>query len=378
MKPTGSEEANLNLSRQGGVLLAAFSGRWVLRVGRPGVEVFTTALGEGCPESVRFLADGLQSWDSSLLNYVRHAVAAAEERGLACNLEDLPAGVRRLLALSKPAPEENGEEEPYTPGRFEFLGLWAERLYGSWSRALDFIGQTALDLAAFLRGGVALRRRDFLAIVQACGAQALPIVSLLSFLTGLIVAFIGVIQLQKFAADIYVADLVGLAMTRELGAVMTGVILAGRTGAAFAAELGSMRVNEEIDALHLFGLPPGRFLVLPRVLALVLMAPLLCAFAVLVAILGGLVVAAGISDVSVLQYCNQVDFAVTLADFWLGILKSAVFGLIIALTGCYCGLTSGRDASAVGRAATSAVVISITWIVVTDAVFAVLCHIVGI
>jgi phospholipid/cholesterol/gamma-HCH transport system permease protein len=240
------------------------------------------------------------------------------------------------------------------------------------------LGQLLIDLFAFLRGKGRIRGKDFLVLLQATGAQAVPIVSLLSFLTGLIIAFIGVIQLQKFAADIYVADLVGLAITRELGAVMAGVIMAGRTGASFAAQIGSMQVNEEVDALTTFGISPMQFLVVPRVIALVLMMPLLCACADFVAIVGGMVVAVMISDVSILQYCNQVQAAVDLNDLSVGIFKSAIFGLIIALAGCYRGLNCGRDASSVGQAATSAVVTSITWIVIADALFAVMFHILGI
>jgi phospholipid/cholesterol/gamma-HCH transport system permease protein len=242
----------------------------------------------------------------------------------------------------------------------------------------SFIGQLTIDLFAFLRGKAQLRWKDFLFLLQSTGPKALLIVSLLSFLTGLIIAFIGVIQLQKFAADIYVADLVGLAVTRELGAVMAGVIMAGRTGAAFAAQIGSMQVNEEVDALTSFGISPMQFLVVPRVLALVLMMPLLCACADFVAILGGMVVAVAISDVSFVQYFNQVEQAVGLNDLLAGIFKSGVFGLIIAVAGCYRGLNCGRDATAVGQAATSAVVTSITWIVIADAIFAVSFHILGI
>ena len=208
--------------------------------------------------------------------------------------------------------------------------------------------------------------------------MAVPIVCLLSFLTGLIIAFIGVIQLQKLAADIFVADLVGLAITRELGAVMTGVIMSGRTGAAFAAQIGSMRVNEEIDALTTFGISPMQFLVLPRVLALIIMMPLLCVCANFVSMLGGMVVAIGISEVSMLQYIHQIDYAVSLTDLGIGVFKSIFFGIIIAIAGCYRGLNCGKDATAVGLATTSAVVTSITWIVIADAIFAVGFQMLGI
>ena len=242
----------------------------------------------------------------------------------------------------------------------------------------SFLGVLLLEFFAFVVGRAKIRKDDFFSILQNSGPKALPIVCLLSFLTGLIIAFIGVIQLQKFAADIYVADLVGLATTRELGAVMAGVIMAGRTGAAFAAQLGSMRVNEEIDALITFDISPMQFLVLPRVLALMIMMPLLCVCANLVAILGGLVVAVSISDVSVTKYIYQIDYAVGSLDLFVGIFKSIVFGIIIAVAGCFRGLNCGKDATAVGLAATSAVVTAITWIVVADAIFAVLFHILGV
>ena len=195
---------------------------------------------------------------------------------------------------------------------------------------------------------------------------------------GLIVAFVGVLQLQQFGADVYVADLVGVAMTRELAAVMLGVIMSGRTGAAFAAQIGSMRVNEEIHALTCFGISPMQFLVLPRIFALILMMPLLCICADFISILGGLVVTIGISDVTSMQYINEIEEVVSINDFLSGIVKSIVFGVIIGIAGCYRGLNCGKDASAVGFAATSAVVTAITWIVIADAIFAVAFQILGI
>ena len=252
------------------------------------------------------------------------------------------------------------------------------RVYAGLNRYCDFIGRLFLDVFAFVLGRSQLRKRDFLMLLQTSGPQALGIVSLLSFLMGLIVAFVGVVQLQKFGADLYVADLVGVAMTRELAPVMLGVIMAGRTGAAFAAQIGSMRVNEEIDALTCFGISPMQFLVLPRVFALILMMALLCVCADLVSIIGGMVVAVGISDVTATQYIRQIEAAVALNDLFGGIFKSVVFGVIVAVSGCYRGLNCGKDASSVGLATTSAVVTAITWLVVADAVFAVIFQIIGI
>jgi phospholipid/cholesterol/gamma-HCH transport system permease protein len=220
--------------------------------------------------------------------------------------------------------------------------------------------------------------RDLWVLVQECGAQALPIVSLISILVGLILAFVGAIQLQQFGAQIFVADLVAIAMTREMGAMMAAIIMAGRTGAAFAAQLGTMQVNEEIDALKTLGISPIDFLVLPRMIALILMLPLLAVYADVLGILGGMIVGIFMLDISPLLYWNQTLGAVALNDVLLGIGKSAVFGVLIALSGCLRGIQSGRSASAVGAAATSAVVTAIVLIVVFDGIFAVLSNVLGI
>ncbi len=372
-------QADIKVRNEGSVRVLVFSGDWLLRNERPAWREVLTCDGEpGAFQLLRFEVDGLERWDTALLIFVRNACDWADAAGIEYRFGDLPDGVRNMIRLSQAVPEvERSEQDVAT----DFLSQVGERTIQV-SRGMEgyfvFIGQLILDLWAFARGRAQLRWKDFLFLLQSTGPMALMIVSLLSFLTGLIIAFIGVIQLQKFAADIYVADLVGLSITRELGAVMAGVIMAGRTGAAFAAQIGSMQVNEEVDALTSFGISPMQFLVVPRVLALVLMMPLLCAFADFVAILGGMVVAVAISEVSVVQYFNQVEQAVGLNDLLAGIGKSAVFGLIIALAGCYRGLNCGRDATAVGQAATSAVVTSITWIVIADAIFAVIFHLLGI
>jgi len=214
--------------------------------------------------------------------------------------------------------------------------------------------------------------------MQECGAQALPIVSLISFLVGLILAFVGAIQLRPFGAQIYVANLVGLGMAREMGALMTGIIMAGRTGAAFAAQLGTMTVNQEIDALTTLGLRPMEFLVVPRMLALVLMMPLLCLYADLVGILGGAVVGVGMLNLGTVQYYQQTLYILQLRDFVLGLIKGAVFGILVALAGCLRGMQSGRSASAVGAAATSAVVTGIVWIIIFDALLTVIYDVLGL
>jgi len=240
------------------------------------------------------------------------------------------------------------------------------------------VGEATLSFGRLLRGQANFRRGDLALIIQECGAQALPIVTLINFLVGLIIAFVGAVQLQKFGAGIYVADLVAIVTVRELGCIMTGIIMAGRTGSGFAAQLGTMNVNQEIEALSTLGVSSMDFLVLPRMLALSLMMPLLCCYADLIGILGGATVAINMSGQSPTQYWVETRGAIGLVDVGLGIGKSVIFGVLVALAGCLRGMTSGRDAAAVGEAATSAVVLGIVWIIVTDGIFAVLTNILGI
>ncbi len=374
------QKADWGTRRKGGTFVVHFSGHWVREQTHPCAEaLYADIEAEAELTTLHMEADHMTTWDSSLLVTVRRLSDWAEAKGLQVRLDGLPVGVQNLIELSKAVPENTQiESDTGTPDFFSGVGERALTAYRGLDGYFAFVGHLIIGLVAFAGGKGRVRAKDFLLLLQNTGAQAVPIVSLLSFLTGLIIAFIGVIQLQKFAADIYVADLVGLATTRELGAVMAGVIMAGRTGAAFAAQIGSMQVNEEVDALTTFGISPMQFLVVPRVVALILMMPLLCACANFVAIVGGMVVAVMISDVSITQYCLQIQAAVSLNDLFVGIGKSAVFGLIIALAGCYRGLNCGRDASSVGQATTSAVVTAITWIVIADAVFAVLFQILGI
>lgn len=215
-----------------------------------------------------------------------------------------------------------------------------------------------------------MRFGDLLSACRDCGSSALPIVTLIAFLTGLTMAFVGSVQLEKFNATIYVADLVSLAMVREMGALMVAIVMAGRTGAAFAAEIGSMKIREEIDSLRTFGIPVIEFLVLPKTLALFLMTPLLTLYADVVGILGGLTVGVQVMDFSAIHYFEQTQSALTnMWEVYSGLIKSLAFGLIIGIIGCYKGMYTGTDTSSLGKSVTSSVVLSITLIVVCDALF---------
>jgi phospholipid/cholesterol/gamma-HCH transport system permease protein len=361
-------------------LNVGLAGNWTLAAGIPAIDEVAQQL-EAAPQLQRliFETQGLQEWDSALLPFLLKCQTLCHQHQLTCDLSTLPQGIQGLLRLATAVPERSGaRREAVTEPFLVRIGKSAQENLAAGKDLLTFLGQAALAFANLLRGKARFRRADFLLVVQECGAQALPIVSLISFLVGLILAFVGAVQLRQFGAQIYVADLVGIAMAREMGAMMTGIVMAGRTGAAFAAQLGTMMVNEEIDALTTTGLPPMEFLVLPRMLALVLMVPLLCLYADLLGILGGMVIGVGMLDLGIVQYYNETQKALTLTTFALGLIKAAVFGVVVALAGCLRGMQSGRSAAAVGEAATSAVVTGIIWIIVTDALLTIVYEILGV
>ena len=361
-------------------LCVGLAGNWTIEAELPVISGVTQQV-ESSPQVRRLTFDtqGLQAWDSTLLPFLLKCVALCSQRQLACDLSSLPQGIQRLLHLAAAVPERSGaRRESVAEPLLARIGKSVQGNLAAAKELVAFLGQVTLAFLRLLRGRARYRRSDFFLIVQECGAQALPIVSLISFLVGLILAFVGAVQLRQFGAQIYVADLVGIAMAREMGAMMTGIVMAGRTGAAFAAQLGTMMVNEEIDALTTTGLPPMEFLVLPRMLALMLMVPLLCLYADLLGIIGGMLIGVGMLDLGVVQYFNETQKALTLTTFALGLIKAVVFGAVVALAGCLRGMQSGRSAAAVGEAATSAVVTGIVWIIVTDALLTVVYEVLGV
>jgi phospholipid/cholesterol/gamma-HCH transport system permease protein len=326
-----------------------------------------------------FAAGDLGNWDSGLLTFMLMVRKVCSEHRVAVDESGLPEGVRRLLDLATVVPERGGAGEEQV--RISFLEKIGDQAIGAWQQNVAvsaFIGEAALSCGRLMTGRARFRRADLLTILRDCGSQALPIVSLISLLVGLILAFVGSVQLEMFGAEIYVASLVGIAMVRVMGAIMTGIIMAGRTGAAFAAQLGTMQVNEEIDALATMGFSPFEFLVLPRMLALCLMMPLLCIYADLMGILGGLFVGVFMLDLNMMEYFNMTQASVRLKDLWIGLFHSGVFGVLVALAGCLRGMQCGRSASAVGDATTSAVVSGIISIIVATGIITLICNVLGL
>ena len=358
-------------------LLVHLRGSWSLTDGLPPAGPVLAAL-EVAPATRRlaFRADGLEDWDSSLVAFVHALAAEAGARGLQVDASALPEGARKLIDLARAVARLDRSRRP--PRTTPCSPAWAvppsppgrPRVTPSpsWARP-------SLALVAFVRGRARFRRVDLLHAFEASGVAALGIVALINFLIGAVLAFVGAVQLVQFGATIYVADLVAIGVARELGALMTGIVMSGRTGASFAAVLGTMTVNEEVDALRTMGLKPVEFLVLPRVLATALMMPALVAYADLLGLLGGAFVATAVLDLGAVEYLRQTQNALALRHVLIGLGKSVVFGGIVALAGCYYGIRCGRSAAAVGEAATKAVVMGILLVVVADAVFTVVFHV---
>ncbi|NOQ14975.1 MAG: hypothetical protein GQ583_10935 [Methyloprofundus sp.] len=320
----------------------------------------------------------LGDWDSRFVLFLFELEVYCKVQNIVLDMTGLPDAAQGLLKQASAFPvRESGQKENLQKSFIAQLGQQAQALYKQTLIMLTFVGEVYFSSLRLLRGKACFRLQDLWLIMQECGPKALPIVTLISLLVGLILAFVGAMQLKLFGAQIYVANLVGLGMAREMGAMMTAIIMAGRTGAAFASQLGSMQVNEEIDALETLGISPIDFLVLPRMLALIVMLPLLCLYADLMGIFGGLLVGMTLLDISVVEYLVQTRSALDLNDFLTGLIKSSVFGVLVALAGCLNGMQCGRSSSSVGDAATAAVVAGIVSIVVADATLTVVYQIIG-
>lgn len=314
-------------------------------------------------------------WDSSLLVFLLNIESKLNYHGIKADFSGLPQKVQNLITFAKQRKEGKNLSRPRLQNPEEVFFLTYFKKFRQWS---TFWGKWLLALVNFFKGQSFMRLSDLLSICRDCGSSALPIITLIAFLTGLTMAFVGSVQLEKFNATIYVADLVSLAMVREMGALMVAIVMAGRTGAAFAAELGSMKIREEMDSLRTFGIPVVDFLVLPRTLALFVMTPILTLYADVVGILGGLTVGTQVMDFSSLHYFEQTQSALTnMWEVYSGLIKSLAFGLIIGLVGCYKGMFTGTNSAALGKSVTSAVVVSITLVVICDAMFEICFSLMG-
>ncbi len=347
--------------------LVRLAGSWQLRDHLPrAADVLKAPAVTPGVRRLTFDTTQLGAWDTGLLTFIRHLIDESERAGIEVDHTGLPGDVERLLALASAVPMRMMEPEP---ARLPWLGRAGTTVIDTGTAAvavLAFVGEACVAFAGLFTGRVKIRWPQFGLLLYEVGVRALPIITLVGTLIGLILAFGAAVQLRQLGVQIFVADLVGISVAQEVGALITAIILAGRTGAAFAAQLGSMQVNEEIDALTTAGIPPVQFLVLPRMLALIVMTPLLTIYTDLFGIIGGGLVAVTVLDLSLTTYVTRLIEVVTMTDFLMGLVRASVFGVLIALAGCLRGMQCGRSASGVGLATTSAVVTSIVLTIVAD------------
>lgn len=374
---------NLDVEYQGNALILTASGSWETQ--NPEVATLAPKRQQAdtlfpSAQKLVLCTENLSSWDSTLIACFTHyaRLAASHTPPIPVDTESLPRDLIQILTLAmngKPSAEKPTEKS--TPF-FEAVG---EKTFAVGPVAVDvlaFIGDFVQSFIRLITGRSAMSGRDFWDVLKECGLNALPIVSLTTLLLGLILAFVGAIQLRMFGADIYIASFVGIAMVRVMAPVLTGMVLSGRTGASFAAIIGSMQTNEEVDALTAMGISPMDFLVLPRVLALVIMTPILSIYADIMGIIGGFLVGVLMLGIAPAAYWDMTINSLTMNYIFVGLFHALVFGFIIALAGCYQGLNCARSAEGVGRATTSAVVDSIVGIIISTSIITLVITLAGL
>lgn len=345
----------------------ALSGGWVQGQHPPDFDTLRAELAGR--HLTRLSADGsaLGDWDSMLMGFLLQCHDYCRAQQIEFETRHMPQGIEQLLAVAtavepRPAPAKVNRSWLSSLS----LQAVARDLWGHLQESLSFTGEVTLALLRLARGKSNTRLVDFKTFCYQAGPDAFAIISLTSVLVGMILGYLGAVQLKQFGAEIYVANLVFIGMLREMGVLMTAVVMAGRTGAAYAAQLGTMQTNEEIDAITTMGISPIEFLVLPRMLALIVIMPLLTIYANVLGIIGGGIVAGGMG-IAPLQYILQGETALSFAHVAVGLLKALVFAVLIAVAGCRAGINSGRSSAAVGQAATNAVVTAIVYLIVADA-----------
>ncbi len=363
-------EVNYDFSNSS-TLVIKLSGNWTLADSTPDTEDILRRLSDTQPlKQIAFDTNALGAWDTVLLAFLKDVSGYCTEHQVEVEQSGLPDGAKGMLSLASAVPERGRIEEDAAARQsvLEEIGRDTVAFLEAAGTVFVFFGQVFLAMGRFLIGKARVRRADLFFNMQEAGVRGVPIISLITFLVGIILAYVSAAQLAAFGAKIFVAHLVGVAMAREMAPMMTAIIVAGRTGAAYAAQLGTMTVNEEIDALRTLGLSPMETLVLPRVLALTLMMPFLVIYANLMGNAGGAFIAIFQFDIGVKEYFSALQNVITLQDYAEGLVKSVVYAVLVAISGCLKGMHSGRSAGDVGTSTTSAVVMSLVLIVTASAI----------
>ncbi len=360
-------------------LLIKLSGDWHISAGLLSESLVTSQLTTH-PDIVQInfgVAQDLR-WDCGLIAFLLKLIKECERKNIQIARDGLPQEAQKLLMLALKVHEKHISPPKERESFLEYVGTKALQISENFYSGLGFLGDIAVSFGRLITGKVYFRWDDFMLLIRRSGVDTLLLVSLISLLVGMILAFVASIQLKMFGAQIYISDIVGIAMVRVLSAVMTGIIVSGRIGASFAAELGMMQTNEEIDALKTLGVSPVEFLVVPRVLSLILMMPILTIYADFMGVLGGFLISTVMFHLNPIEYLNDTQQAIKMSYLWIGLIHSFVFGVIIAISGCLRGMECERDAAGVGKAATSAVVTAITGIVIATAIITFICQMLGV
>lgn len=343
----------------------SLQGSWRLNAELPSLDSLGRQLAQQKPCKITLRPSDEFQWDSRFLAFLLSLQALSKQHQSQLDISLLPDEIQHLYQLANAVPEH----KPVTSDKRSLLNKLAGLIRNEINELIEFLAFTGEIFLAFFRwtvGKGSARTSDIIAFCRRAGPEAIAIITLQSVLVGMILAYLGMIQLSKFGAEVYVSNLVAVGMVREMGALMTAVIMSGRTGAAYAAQLGTMQVNEEIDALATLGIKPVDYLVIPRMLALVICMPLLCLYSNIMGMLGGGLVATGM-DVTWRMYIFQLLDTITVSDVATGVVKGLVFAKLIAIAGCRAGLACGRSSAAVGEATTRAVVTAIVYLVIADA-----------
>lgn len=342
------------------LMLLKLSGYWCIQCHLPNLNKVSAAIAQH-PETLQLQVntEELVDYDSGLVIWLLKLEQLCHSHKISLDNQKLPDGVQRLISLSKEVPPRG---YIHVPEDTTLLGRTGQATVHIWRRTwelIDLTGAAIIGSARFIMGRSIFMKRDILLLIQDNGPDAILIVSALAFMMGFTLALIAEVQLSKFGTEIYIADFEVVGVLRDIGAMMTGIIMAGRTCAAYAAEIGSMKTDGEFDSLHALGISGVDFLVMPRIIATVLMMPLLLIYADVIANFGGLLFCTLFLDITYLEYITQARNAFEITDFFIGIGKGFLFGYLIAIAGCLRGLQCGRTAAAVGNAAMSAVVLGL-------------------
>ena len=327
-------------------------------------------------KKIQLIGENIASWNTDFVIILFSKFKNIPKENI--DYSKLPEGMAQLLRLSFQTAPKEPESVKTNPPLLEAIGGFGIDFWYSFKKGCKFVCESFASWGRQIFGNAVYRKKDFWLVLADCGPKSIAIVSLISFMVGLILAFVSAIQLKTFGAQIYVSSLVTIAMTRIMGAIMTGIIMAGRTGASYAATIGTMQVNEELDALQTMGISRTDFLVLPRINALLLSMPILVLLADFMGILGGCFVCVLFWEIPLAEYIKYSINSFNIVNFIVGVFHGIVFGLIIALCGCYFGITCGRNADSVGSSTTKAVVYSIVWMIVMTGLLTLVCEVLGV